>query len=64
MKMYEVWIKSTPGFYAQYDGKVEVYAENDSEAETKAYEKLKRGAFPERSRDMWKTEKVIRKGDS
>ena len=62
MKKYEVWIRSVPGFYAQYDGKVTVWADNDSEAKDLAYMKLKNGAFPDRSKNMWKTEKVIRVG--
>lgn len=44
--------------YAQYDGKVDVHAESEEQAEDRAYAELKRGAFPERSRAMWKTEKI------
>lgn len=57
---YEVWLKSIPGFYAQYDGKVTVYAPNDNDAIEKAFAKLKNGAFPDRNRSMWKVEKVVR----
>lgn len=46
--------------YAQYDGKVTVYADNDEDAIDMALLKLKRGAFPDRSRDMWIVEKVER----
>lgn len=60
MKKYEVWMRSRPGMYAQYDGKVTVYADNDEDAIDMALLKLKRGAFPDRSRDMWIVEKVER----
>jgi len=60
MKKYNVWIKSVPGFSAQYDGKVTVFADDDDEAIELAFRKLKNGAFPERSRSMWKVEKVER----
>lgn len=59
-KKYKVWMRSVPGFYAQYDGAVEVYAKDDDDAVDRAFEKLKRGAFPDRSRSMWKVEKVER----
>lgn len=59
-KKYEVWLKSVPGFYEQYDGKVTVFAESDEEAENLAFIKLKNGAFPDRSRSMWRVEKVVR----
>lgn len=59
-KKYEVWLKSVPGFYAQYHGKVTVFARNDDEAEELAFIKLKNGAFPDRTRNMWRVEKVVR----
>jgi hypothetical protein len=59
-KKYKVWMRSVPGFYAQYDGAVKVEAKNDDEAIEVAFRKLKSGAFPERSRDMWRVEKVER----
>lgn len=59
MKQYEVWIRSLPGFYAQYDGKVDVWADNEEAAEDLAFLKLKRGAFPDRSRSMWQVEKIV-----
>jgi hypothetical protein len=47
-----------PGFYEQYDGKVDVWAEDDEQAKERAFAELKRGVFPERSRDMWKVERI------
>lgn len=55
---YRVWIRSMPGFFTQYDGKLDVWARDASEAEDNAYLKLRRGAFPDRDRSMWRTEKV------
>ena len=55
---YDVWIRSVPGMYAQYDGKVTVYALDEEDAVERAFKKLKTGAFPERSRSMWKVEKI------
>ena len=60
MKKYYVWVRSKPGFYAQYDGKVNVFAEDDDEAIEKALQRLERGAFKDRTRDMWIIEKVER----
>lgn len=58
MRKYRVWMRSVPGFYAQYDGSVEVFADSDGDAIEEAYQKLKRSAFPERSRSMWRVIKV------
>ncbi len=55
---YRVWIRSVPGMYAQYDGKVDVYAEDTEQAEERALRELKRGAFPDRGASMWKIERV------
>jgi MarR-like DNA-binding transcriptional regulator SgrR of sgrS sRNA len=60
-KTYFVWLRSVPGFHAQYDGKVEVRASDEDDAVQKAFRKLKMGAFPDRDRSMWKIEKVERK---
>lgn len=57
-KKYVVWMRSVPGMYAQYDGKVTVYAEDEFEAAENAHIKLKRGAFPDRDRSMWRVEKI------
>lgn len=60
MNTYHVWLRSRPGFYEQYDGKVIVRASNEDEAVDVAFTKLQQGAFPERRRDMWKVERVER----
>lgn len=62
LRKYEVWLRSVPGMYAQYDGKVDVYAADEDEAIDRAFDKLRRGSFPDRSRSMWKIEKVQRVG--
>jgi len=58
MKKYDVYMKSVPGMYAQYNGKVTVYADNEEEAVDLALLKLRRGSFPDRSSDMWRIEKI------
>jgi hypothetical protein len=58
LSRFRVWIRSVPGFYEQYDGKVDVWAEDDEQAKERAFAELKRGVFPERSRDMWKVERI------
>ena len=63
LKQYSVWLRSRPGFYEQYDGKVDVWAENDDDAIERAFRELKRGTFPDRSRDMWRVDRVERIGD-
>jgi hypothetical protein len=55
---YKVWVRSVPGFYEQYDGYLDVVADTYDEAIDLAFKKLKRGAFSDRSRSMWKVEKV------
>jgi hypothetical protein len=55
---YRVWMRSRPGPYAQYDGKVDVTADDDEAAVDAAFDKLKRGAFLDRSRGMWRVERV------
>ncbi len=57
MKRYRVWLRSKPGFYEQYDGKIDVYADSDEQAIDEAFRELKH-TFPERGRSMWKVEKV------
>ena len=60
MASYKVWMRSKGGFYEQYNGHVDVYAENDGDAITKALRKLKTGAFKDRDNSMWTVEKVER----
>ena len=59
-KRYSVHLSSRPGFYAQYSGAVKVWAEDEDEAIERAFSELKRGAFPDRGRSMWRVEKVER----
>lgn len=59
-KRYAVTISSIPGFYAQYEGEVKVWAADEDEAIERAFRELKRGAFPDRGRSMWKVKKVER----
>lgn len=60
MNKYIVRLTSKPGFYSQYTGNVEVYANNDEEAVDNAFSKLKRGSFPDRDRNMWRVLSVSR----
>jgi hypothetical protein len=55
---YKVHMTSTPGFYAQYNGSVDVWAKDEEDAIEKAFRELKRGAYPDRSRNMWKVNRV------
>ena len=57
---FRVWLRSVPGFYEQYSGKVDVYACDEEQAKARAFMELKRGAFPDRSAAMWKIERVER----
>lgn len=54
MKRYIVHMRSKAGPVEQYSGQVEVFANDAAGAKEAAVLKLKRGAFPDRSRDMWK----------
>lgn len=56
--IYKVWLRSIPGMYAQYNGYVEVNAENDIDAKERAFSKLKRTSFPDRNKNMWKVERI------
>ena len=60
LKRYSVHLASVPGFYAQYAGEIKVWAEDEDQAIDKAFRELKRGAFPDRGRSMWRVEKVER----
>lgn len=57
-RRYAVHMRSVPGFYAQYDGAVKVWAEDEEQAIERAFRELKRTSFPDRSRSMWKVERV------
>jgi hypothetical protein len=60
---FKVWLRSVPGHYAQYDGAVDVFAEDEEQAKERAFAELKRGAFFDRSRSMWHVERVERLGE-
>ena len=53
---YRVFMRTTPGMHAQYDGHVDVrVASNDpDEIRLAALRELKRTAFPDYSSAMWK----------
>lgn len=60
MHTYEVEMRSGSGMWAHYSGTVTVVASNDLEAEERARDKLKRGAFYDRPRDSWIVDGVRR----
>jgi len=60
MNKYEVHMRTKPGMFAQYDGKVDVYAEDDEQAIERAFREIKRTAFPDYTRDMWRVYLVLR----
>jgi hypothetical protein len=62
MGKYTVRLSSVPGFYAQYEGDVEVYAEDQEQAVERAFRELKRGAFSDRNSSMWRVVSVSYKG--
>jgi hypothetical protein len=59
---FRVWIRSVPGFYEQYDGKVDVFAEDEEQATERAMVELKRGAFFDRDASMWRVERIEKIG--
>ena len=59
--LYRVWLRSKPGMYEQYKGKVDVTAFSEDDAVETALRKLRAGAFPDRTADMWIIEKVERR---
>jgi hypothetical protein len=46
--------------WAFYDGHVDVFAEDETQAQDRAIDKLCRGSFRDRGRDAWIIEKVER----
>lgn len=55
---YRVWLRSVPGPYEQYDGKVDVLAEDTYDAARRALAELRRTSFPDRSDSMWRVERI------
>lgn len=58
MTQYRAYLRTKSGMYAQYDGYVDVVAEDRDQAQEKAIDKLRRTSFPDYSRSMWKIERV------
>lgn len=58
-RRYRVWMRSTPGHYAQYDGHVDVITQDDDGYGIfmAAVRELRRTSFPERGPDCWKLER-------
>ena len=56
---FRVRLHSRPSpAYTFYEGAITVYAEDSERAKERAIGELRRGAFPERSRDCWVIDKV------
>ncbi len=51
---YEITIRSRPGFYEQYEKTLRIFADDEAQAEDRAYREM-RLDFPDRGRSMWKT---------
>ena len=58
---YRVWLRSKPGMYEQYNGKVDVTAFDEDSAVETALCKLRNTSFPDRTADMWIIEKIERR---
>jgi hypothetical protein len=54
MSKYRVYMRSTGGFYEQYEGYVDVRVSEDDSLFMAAVRELKRTAFPDRSSDCWR----------
>lgn len=57
---WRVDFESVPGVCAQYAPSIVVVAPDEATAIDRAYQRLRRGAFPDRTRDMWTVAKVLR----
>lgn len=55
---YRVYVRSKPGMYAQYDGYVDVWVREDQDIFDQAVRELRRTSFPDRSRDMWRLDRI------
>lgn len=63
-KRYRCHLRSAPGMWAQYDGHVDVWAPEESEAFDRAVRELARTSFPDRaSLSSWRLERVELLGD-
>ena len=59
-RKHRVHMHSLPGMWAFYEGYVDVWATNDTQAKDRALEKLRRGSFFDRPRSAWVIEKIER----
>lgn len=59
MRRLRVWLHSTPGHYAQYDGHVDVTTREDNAYGIfmAAVRELRRTSFPDRDAGCWKLER-------
>ena len=61
MSRYRVWLRSTPGPMAQYDGHVDITLDGEPTAgdiKTRAVQKLRRTSFPDRGPGCWRVTKT------
>lgn len=58
MDRYRIWLRSVPGPYEQYAGKVDVTADSPTSAQARALGELQRTSFPDRSPGMWRIERI------
>lgn len=61
MTNWRVWLRSKAGFYEQYDGYVDVYAQDADDAVQRALQKLRAGSFPDRPSNQWTVERTERR---
>lgn len=59
LRRYRVWMRSTPGMYAQYDGHVDVTTRDDDSYGIfmAAVRELRLTSFPDRGAGCWKLER-------
>ncbi|MCD9124006.1 hypothetical protein [Cupriavidus sp. UGS-1] len=61
MTLYRCHLRSAPGMWAQYDGHVDVYADDQDEVFRLAVRKLAATSFPDRpSLSSWRLEGIER----
>lgn len=58
-RKFRVWMHSPPSpGWTYYDGKVDVFADDDEQAIERARRELKRGAFFDRPESSWVVDRV------
>jgi len=55
---YRVWLKTVGGFHAQYNGYVDVFAENMEDGVQRAIDRLRNESFPDYPRHFWQVLRV------